>query len=221
MPARITDILPLLLITLFCVGVVEGGYLALEYFVLQPSAEQVKPLVPVAAENGAMVKDESVEVHDYHAILQRNLFGPPPGADQSAVKGNADSGEDLQLTSLDIVLMGTINGADGADRAIILDKNVNKQALYETGDAIQGAIVKEILRGKVILAYNGRDEMLDMSEAAKVRPAYAVPVAKSGVVRGADGRQPVDRPAVSTRKTPRRVISRPRVVRPSRSIRKE
>ena len=89
---------------------------------------------------------------------------------------------------------------DGADRAIIFDKTVNKQALYETGDAVQGAVVKEILRGKVILVYNGRDEMLDMSEAAKVRPAYAVPVAKTGVVRGADGKQPVNRPAVSTRK---------------------
>ena len=221
MPARITDILPLLLITLLCVGVVEGGYLALEYFVLQPSAEQPKPLVPVAAEHEATVRDESVKAHDYHAILQRNLFGPPPGTDQPAVKRDADSGEDLQPTSLNIVLMGTVNGADGADRAIIFDKNANKQALYETGDAIQGAIVKEILRGKVILAYNGKDEMLDMSEAAKVRPAYAVPVAKPGVVRGAGGKQSVNRPAVSTRRTPRRVISRPRVVRPSRSIRKE
>ena len=110
MPARITDILPLLLITLLCVGIVEGGYLALEYFVLQPSAEQVKPLAPVAAVHEATVEDESVEVQDYRAILQRNLFGPPPGTDQPAVKGDANSGEDLQLTSLDIVLMGTING---------------------------------------------------------------------------------------------------------------
>jgi general secretion pathway protein C len=220
MPARITDILPLLLITLFCVGIVEGGYLALEYFVLQPSAEQVKPLVLVA-EDETTVKDDSAELYDYHAILQRNLFGPPPGTDQPVVKGDVNSGEDLQLTSLDIVLMGTINGPDGADRAIIFDKTVNKQALYETGDAVQGAVVKEILRGKVILVYNGRDEMLDMSEAAKVRPAYAVPVAKTGVVRRADGKQPVNRSAVSTRSTPRRVITRPRVVRPSRSIRKE
>jgi type II secretory pathway component PulC len=221
MPARITDIFPLLLITLFCVGLVEGGYQALEYFVLQPPAEKVKPLATVAAENEAIVKNESAAAHDYHTILQRNLFGPPPGKDQPAAKVDPDSAEDLQPTSLDIVLMGTVNGGDGADRAIIFDKSLNKQALYETGDAIQGAIVKEILRGKVVLAYNGKDEMLDMSEAAKVRPAYAAPVAQPGVVRGASGNKPIYRPAVSPRGTPRRVISRPRAIRPSRSIRKE
>ena len=221
MPARITDIFPLLIITLLCVGVVEGGYLAVEYFVLQPPEDQLQPLANVAVEQKAAVKDEPVETHDYRAILQRNLFGSPPGADKKETVQGTDSAEELQLTSLDIVLMGTINGGEGADRAIIFDKKVNKQALYEIGDAIQGAIVKEILRGKVILAYNGKDEMLDMSEAAKVRPAYAVPVAKPGVVRGADSKEPLYRPAVSPRGTPRRVVNRPRAIRPSRSIRKQ
>ncbi len=222
MSTRITNIVPLLLVTLLCVGGVEGGYLALEYFVMQPSGKEAKPLATVAAEHEATVADEAVEAHDYHVILQRNLFGSPPGqADQAGIKRGADSGEDLQKTSLDIVLMGTIKDADGADRAIILDKSKKKQGLYEPGDAIQGATVKEIFRGKVILVYNGRDEMLDMSEAAKERSAYAAPAAKTGIVRGASGNASVNRPTVSTRRTPRRVISRSRVVRPSRSIRQK
>ena len=40
MAARITDIFPFLLITLLCVGLVEGGYQALEYFVLRPPVEK-------------------------------------------------------------------------------------------------------------------------------------------------------------------------------------
>lgn len=73
-------------------------------------------------------------------------------------------------TSLQIVLVGTITGSEGTERAIILDKTKRKQELYSKGDEIQGALVKEIRRGRVILAQNGREEVLDISEAAKMRP---------------------------------------------------
>jgi type II secretory pathway component PulC len=219
MAARITDILPLLLITSLCVGVVEGGYQALEFFVLRPPVEKVEISETGTAEQDLAGKDEQREKHDYRIILQRNLFGPPPGKGEIASNVAQDYAEDLELTSLNIVLMGTINGGEGVDRAIILDKSSNKQELYEKGDAIQGAFVKEILRGKVILVYNGKDEMLDMSEAVKVRPAYAVPAAKMGA--GVNRTEPLYRPSVSPRGTPRRVINRPRVIRPSRSIRKQ
>ena len=230
MPARITDIFPLLLITLLCVGVVEGGYQALEYFVLRTPVEKVEKSDTVAVEQKTVVENDQKKGRDYRIILQRNLFGPPPGKDQLTAAVDPDYTENLKSTSLNIVLMGTISGGDGVARAIILDKQSSKQQLYEKGDAIQGASVKEILRGKVILVYNGKDEMLDMSEAAKVRPAYAVPVAKAGagkkrspIARGsrASGKNRSYTPSVSPRGTPRRVINRPRAIRPSRSIRKE
>jgi type II secretory pathway component PulC len=230
MPARITDIFPLLLITLLCVGIVEGGYQALEYFVLRTPVEQVEKPDTVTVEKNLIVKDDQKKQQDYRVILQRNLFGPPPGIGEPTATVDPDYTENLKSTSLNIILMGTINGGEGVARAIILDKQSNKQALYEKGDTIQGASVKEILRGKVILVYNGKDEMLDMSEAAKVRPAYAVPVAKAGarkkrspIVRGskAGGKNRLYSPSVSPRGTPRRVINRPRAIRPSRSIRKD
>ncbi len=139
-------------------------------------------------------------------------------------------GVNTQFTNLNIVLMGTVTGPDGVARAIVLDKQNNKQELYEKGDAIQGASVKELLRGKVILAYDGKDEILDMSEAAIVRPAYAAPVKKPGVGKirppvagnsAAERKSRLRSPAVSSRGTPRRVINRPRAIRPSRVIRKE
>ena len=223
MAARITDILPFLLITLLCVGLVEGGYQALEHFGLSSPVEKVTILetAPVKTDQPGVVEDNTK--HDYHVILERQLFGPAPGKGDTAPAEGSGSTEDLQATSLNIVLMGTVNGGKGADRAIILDKSTNKQQLYETGDDIQGASIKEILRGKVILAYNGKDEMLDMSEAAKVRSAYAVPVQQnaSGLPRLPPGVSPAYRPQVSPRGTPRRVINRPRAIRPSRIIRKE
>lgn len=213
MAARITDIFPFLLITLLCVGLVEGGYQALEYFALRIPVEKVPLSDTVSVEKNLAEKIKANKKQDYQIILQRNLFGPAPGEGEKVAEVADDHTEDLQTTSLNIVLMGTINGVDGTDRAIILDKSSNKQELYEVGDSIQGAYIKEILRGKVILAYNGKDEMLDMSEAAKVRPSYAVPAARIG-----SGAAPLYRPQVSPRGTPRRVINRPRAIRPSRSI---
>jgi type II secretory pathway component PulC len=227
MAARITDIFPFLLITLLCVGVVEGGYQALEYFVLRPPVAETAVSEPVTIEKESPEKDEKKAQHDYRVILQRNLFGSPTEKEEPVSTDTSDYTEDIQPTSLNIVLMGTINGGEGVARAIILDRNTNKQELYEVGDVVQGALVKEILRGKVILVYNGKDEMLDMSEAGSVRTAFAAPAVRPGV--GANrpvgpegiGRAPSNQPTVSPRGTPRRVINRPRAIRPSRSIRTE
>lgn len=221
MAARITDIFPFLLITLLCVGIVEGGYQALEYFVLQSPVEEVAVPAAVPVEKKSMEKDTQQKPLDYRVILQRNLFGPPPGEGAPATTAAPDVAEDIQLTSLNIVLMGTISGGDGVDRAIILDQTSKKQELYEQGDVIQGAMVKEILRGKVILFYNGKDEMLDMSDAANVRSAYAAPAAQPGAAPGAIQNEPLYRPAVSPGGTPRRVINRPRTIRPSRTLKTE
>lgn len=221
MAARITDIFPLLLITLLCVGIVEGGYQALEYFVLQSPVEEAAVPATVPVEKKSMEKDVQQKPLDYRVILQRNLFGPPPGEGASATTAAPDAVEDIELTSLNIVLMGTVAGGDGVDRAIILDQTSKKQELYEQGDVIQGAMVKEILRGKVILSYNGKDEMLDMSEAANVRPAYSAPAAQPRAAPGAVRNAPLYRPAVSPGGTPRRVINRPRTIRPSRTLKTE
>jgi type II secretory pathway component PulC len=218
MAARITDIFPFLLITLLCVGVVEGGYQALEYFVLRPPVEEVVEPAAVPVEEESTETSDRQNTPDYRVILQRNLFGPPPGEGEAVPTATPDATEDIELTSLNIVLMGTVAGGDGVDRAIILDKAAKKQGLYEQGDVIQGATVKEILRGKVILSYNGKDEMLDMSEAANVRPAYTPPAVRTGAAPGAVRNAPLYRPAVSPGGTPRRVINRPRTIRPSRTL---
>lgn len=236
MATRITSIIPLLFITLICVAAVEGGYQAFEYFILKPEPIAEATQSEAETEGGEESTVAQTAKHDYRIILQRNLFGPPPSSGETEKAPASTYPDDLEATSLNIVLMGTISGTEGTHRAIILDKKLNEQELYETGDAIQGALVKEIMRGKVILALNGKDEILDMSEAAKMRSKYAAKNAARAAqlqragnsvnpapVAVAPGQQSrgVRPAAVSPRGTPRRIINRPRVVRPSRSTNQE
>jgi hypothetical protein len=186
MTSRISGIVPLLLITLVCIGLVEGAYQLLEHFILDPPFKAESSEV-VAATERSETKTAGENKIDYQIILQRNLFGPPPETDKSAISSVSKPVEPLTATSLEIVLMGTIIGSEGAERAIILDKKSQKQELYEKGDAVQGALVKDIERGKAIISHNGKDEILDMSEAAKVRP----PVISAPVVPGQQSTTPL------------------------------
>lgn len=167
MASQISRIIPLLVITLFCIGAVEGGYSVLEYFLFrQPVNETV---IPGAKEE----KEEQVSSaarRDPSIILTRNLFGPTFESEDAPAASTVDVAANLDKSDLEIVLVGTIGGGEGNNRAIILDKKTRKQDLYKEGDEIKGASVKEILRGKVILDVEGKEELLDMSEAASVRP---------------------------------------------------
>lgn len=212
MAHRISGIVPLLFITLLCVGFVEGGYLALEYFLMKK---------PAGREN--VVKESAVEVieksdvakqeHDYRVIFQRSLFGAPATADKTEVVVK-EIAEDLETTSLEIVLKGTINGEGESNMAIILDKNKKTQELFKEGDGIQGAFVKEILRGKVILTYNGQDEVVEMSETA----GSAEPPGPVAVAPGTAGKKVTPRARRAVQRRPARRVVKPRVIRPSEPV---
>lgn len=67
--------------------------------------------------------------------------------------------ESLNRTILDVTLLGTAIGTK-IRYAVIEDNIVKLQALYEIGDKIQEATVKDILKDKVILRFNNRDFLL-------------------------------------------------------------
>ncbi len=214
MARRISGIVPLLFITLLCVGLVEGGYLALEYFLMKDQTDRRSGVERLISEP---VKRTEVtqQKHDYKIILKRNLFGTPLSTENTGVVAKISvAPEDLEETSLKIALKGTINGLDEHDRAIILDKKNKSQKLYQKGDGIQGAFIKEIMRGRVILSHNGNDEILDMSDTAgsaelagpvAVAPNVGRKKAVPGVVPGVQ-----DRPA--------RRIRKPRIIRPLKPV---
>lgn len=209
MAHRISSIVPLLFITLLCVGGVEGGYVALEYFLLKSSVDKA---IVVEQLTGAEAQkpETTIQKHDYKIILKRNLFGPPPIVKkvETVVK---DPVKDLETTSLKIALKGTIDDEGEGKRAIILDKTNKKQELFQKGDGIQGAFVKQILRGKVILSYNGKDEVLEMSDTA----GEAEPQKPVAVTPGRIPKKPTAGAKPPTVRKPTRRVVKPRIIRPS------
>jgi hypothetical protein len=117
---------------------------------------------------------------------------------------DADPYAGIEATKLELVLMGTITGQDGADRAIIYKKRENKQEIFYKGDAIEGALIKRILRGRIILEYQGNDEILDMSEASSLRPKSS-PGAQAAVSPASPRKKVLSGP--SSQVPRRRVIS--------------
>ena len=212
MARRISDIVPLLFITLLCVGFVEGGYLALEYFLMKDQTDR-KNTVQQSVAKPAQKPKAAPKKHDYKIILQRNLFGAPPAANVAETVVNAPA-KDLEETTLKIALKGTIHGVEESDRAIILDQKSRTQQLYQKGDGIQGAFVKEILRGRVILSHNGNDETLDMSDTAgSAEVAGPVAVAPRRTRKKASSRVA---PRVQNR--PARRVRKPRIIRPLKPV---
>lgn len=212
MAHRLSDIVPLLFITLLCVGFVEGGYLALEYFLLKDQTDS-KSTVQRSVADPVQKSKSAPKKHNYKIILERNLFGAPPaaGTAETVVKTTA---KDLEETTLKIALKGTIHGVEESDRAIILDQKSKTQQLYQKGDGIQGAFVKEILRGRVILSHNGNDETLDMSDTAG-SAEVAGPVA---VAPRRASKKAASRVAPRVQGRPARRVIKPRIIRPRKPV---
>jgi general secretion pathway protein C len=119
----------------------------------QPSPHKGEP-VPTSAEKNIL------PLSDYTAICDRNLFNVETKAAEKTIPIKIDS---LKQTALALKLWGTVTDNDGKDYAVIESKG-GKQNLYRTGDTVQNATVKLILREKVVLLVNGKDEMLDMEK---------------------------------------------------------
>lgn len=102
------------------------------------------------------------KLSDYRIIHIRNIFGGT--AQQGEISDETEDIEDLEPTSLKISLVGTVSGDQKSAAAIIQDETKRSQDLYRVGDSIQNAVIQKILRGKIILSYMGRDEILVMDE---------------------------------------------------------
>jgi general secretion pathway protein C len=100
---------------------------------------------------------------NYRVIIDRNIFG---SVDRTLEEVKAEEIEALEPTSLKIALLGTVTGRPQNAVAVIEETNKKKQGLYKVGDGIQNAIIKMILRGKVILRVENRDEILTMEEVS-------------------------------------------------------
>jgi general secretion pathway protein C len=105
--------------------------------------------------------NEQPPLSSYGAIARRNLFNTQAGVEIPAKAINVD---ELKETDLKLKLWGTVSGRGRQAYAVIEDTKTKKQNLYRTGDSIQNATVKMILRQKVVLSVDDRDEVLGMEE---------------------------------------------------------
>ena len=101
--------------------------------------------------------------NQYDSIVKRNIFKADIEKKESSDNQEAENKapEKLEVTTLKLVLWGTVTG-EGQVYAVIEDKKVRQQALYEVGDSVQGAKVIKILRHEVILNHEGKDQVLEM-----------------------------------------------------------
>jgi general secretion pathway protein C len=107
----------------------------------------------------------------YQAIVDRNIFVT---AEAEPEETSVEELEELEPTSLKIALLGTVVGGPQDGFAVIEEVGKRKQGLYRVGDSVQGATVKRILRGKVVLSVDEKDEILMIAEepASRGEPEY-------------------------------------------------
>ncbi|SMC47089.1 general secretion pathway protein C [Desulfocicer vacuolatum DSM 3385] len=134
------------------------------------------------------IKKKKKSRQHYAAIEKRNLF-------KAALEEKKEvSGPDpeiplvdtLEKTRLDLKLLGTIVLEPRGAFAIIKEGRKKEQKRYQKGDTVQNALIKAVLREKVILSYKGRDEVLLM-EPAKGSGVPAAPLFPSVLSGGKTG----------------------------------
>lgn len=114
-------------------------------------------------------REDRLDRNFANVIIRRNLFNAAIEEEKNQPKEEkkeAKPVEELEPTTLKLVLWGTVTG-DGNSYAVIEDKQVRRQSLYSAGDMVQGAKIREILRNRVVLTFQGKDQLLEIQEDSK------------------------------------------------------
>lgn len=119
-------------------------------------------------------------LNDYRGIIEENIFGTTVEKKEGGQEEVKEAVEVLEPTSLKVVLLGTgtVEGDPQSDVAVIRDPAKKSQNFYRVGDTVQGAVVKKILRGKVIVRIGDKDEILMMEEKDKKQTEKKSPASK-------------------------------------------
>ncbi len=156
---RYFNIANLLLITAGVYLLVNGFYSIviskLDYGVVVPQSASSPPTVSPGRQTRAPLTN-------YRVITDRDLFNT--AQQEVVVQPKKVDLETLKQTELKLKLWGTVTRQEGKAYAVIEDTKTRQQNLYRTGDAIQNATVKIILREKVVLTVAEGDEILTMEK---------------------------------------------------------
>ena len=128
------------------------------------TANKLDHVHPAISTGKQISSPDEITVHPisyYNSIIERNLFNTK----KKTNKTEPVDIETLKQTDLNLKLWGTVTGDSGKTYAVIEEQKGKKQNLYKVGDTIQNATVKIILREKVVLNVNGKDEILELEKS--------------------------------------------------------
>ena len=132
-------------------------------FLLDLKMVSYVPPAHVVVNGGAQKANRAKPFNAYRSIWERNLFAVTVDEnEQKRAESLAAKIDQLSLTSLNCTLIGTIINEGGESWAIIKDNQNNREGKFAVGSTIRGAKVRMILRNKVVLNINGKDELLVM-----------------------------------------------------------
>jgi general secretion pathway protein C len=135
---------------------------SLFYAVLSSGWQGAPPAVPSGRPETAAGEHAVSRLADYQVIVERNLFNSGRQALAGAQKTSAPEldVDKLKRTSLNLSLDATSGLLDIYPYAYITDQKTRETRIYRLGDTVQGATIKKIIDEKVVLNFNGRDEVL-------------------------------------------------------------
>ena len=138
-------------------------YLGVSAFSKITAKDQDRPdLSGSVPEKASSLQTETRQPMSYYRIISsRNLFNTKPAAE---VKDDPIDIGALKKTDLRLKLWGTVTGDEAGAYAVIEETGTRKQNLYRVGDTVQQATVKIILRERVVINVEGKDEVLEIEE---------------------------------------------------------
>ena len=168
--------------SLLVVGVVAYFFVSAAANYLQAGREPVLAPQPGPAEATSEAEATVRPLEDYNVIFERNLFGGSKGEAPAPQEEVSLEGLPVALKVLGLKLVGTVVGDADVNLAIIDDQSTRKQDLYREGDQVGRALVKKILRNKVVLNTGSGHEVLTMepeekggSSSARQQPFASLP----------------------------------------------
>lgn len=167
--------------------IVLAGYFCIKLF-YKIIVGDINNISPASVTNEKKISYKEDENHKslsyYIPIIERDLLKTKKNSNK--ILKDKINLEALKHTDLKLRLWGTVTADDKQTAyAVIEEQEAKKQSLYSVGDKIQNATVKMILREKVVINVNGRDEILEIEELSKNKKIDESAL-KTNVVQGHD-----------------------------------
>jgi type II secretory pathway component PulC len=119
---------------------------------------------PPSSRSAVPPHDKNLEL--YSTISEKDIFHTGKVDSKSPVREEAV----IQVTERNLELKGTVVGEGPKSYAVIVNHDSSKEDIYFEDDFVMGARVARILKNRVILDSNGKEEALLMSDERRALP---------------------------------------------------